>query len=78
MTVFSFSPEPPKYATPTGNRISGAAQQEPDTLLYRMAHGSHRRRVPHVWARLRERVRVESGMIEIALVDGGLAHAAGG
>lgn len=56
--LFLFSPEPPKHATPTRNRIGGATQQEPDALLYRMAHGAHRRRVQHVLARLRERVRV--------------------
>ena len=72
------SPEPPEHAAPTRDRVGGAAQQEPDALLYRLAHGPHRRRpVPHVRARLRERVGVQSGMVEVALVDGGLPRAAG-
>jgi len=74
---FLFSPEPPKHAAPTRNRIGGATQQEPDALLYRLAHGPHRRLpVPHVRTRLRERIRAEPGMLKVAFVDGGLARAA--
>jgi hypothetical protein len=71
------SPEPPKHAAPTGNSIGGGAKQEPDALLDRVTHGSHRRRVPHVRTRLRERIRVQARMLEVPLVDGRLARATG-
>jgi len=42
-----------------------------------MAHGPHRRRVEHVRARLWQRVWVQAGLLELALVYGRLARAAG-
>ena len=71
-------PKPPKHAAPPGDGIGGTPEQEADALLYRVAHGAHRRRVEHVRARLREWVRVQSGMLELTLVDGWLARAARG
>jgi hypothetical protein len=71
------SPEPPKYATTAGHDVGGATQEEPDALLDREAHGPHRRRVPHVRARLRERVRVQARLFEVPLVDGRVARAGG-
>ena len=39
-----------------------------------MADGPHRRRIEHVWARLRERVRVQARAVEVALVNRRLAR----
>jgi len=69
------SPEPPKYAAPARNGIGGGAQQEPDALLDRVAHGPHRRRIPHVRTRLWERVRIQARSLEVPLVDGRLVSA---
>ena len=74
------SPEPPKYAAPARNGTGGAAQQEPDAfldLLDRVAHGPHRRRIPHVRTRLWKRVRIQARLLELPLVDGRLVCAVG-
>ena len=39
-----------------------------------MADGPHRRRVEHMWTRLRERVRVQARVLEVAFVDRRLAR----
>jgi hypothetical protein len=69
------SPQPPEHAAPTSHCISGTAQQESHALLDCMTDGPHRRRVKHVRARLREWVRVQTGVLEVSLVDG--RHARG-
>jgi hypothetical protein len=69
------SPEAPEYAASARNGIGGAVQQEPDALLDRVAHGPHRRRVPHVRTRLWERVRIQARSLEVPLVDGRLVCA---
>jgi len=74
-TPASTSPESPKYAAPARNGIGGGAQQEPDALLDRVAHGPHRRRIPHVRTRLWKRVRIQARSFEVPLVDGRLVCA---
>ena len=67
-------PEFPEHTATTRNCTGGAAQQEPDALLDGVADGPHRRRVEHMWARLRERVRVQARVLKVALVDRWLAR----
>lgn len=71
------SPEAPEHAASARNGVGGAAQQEPDALLDRVAHGPHRRRVPHVRTRLWERVGIQARLLEVPLVDGRLVCAVG-
>jgi hypothetical protein len=67
-------PEFPKHTPTTRYNIGGAAQEEPNALLDSMADRPHRRRVEHMRTRLRERVRVQARVLELALVDGRLAR----